>query len=90
MIDVLASMGNEFSSHEFIRKLMLAFPDRYVSNLLALYEKRTHRPLATLHGLIGKALTHYEDEFIERLGRSKSRNLWGKTTSNQEWRKVKP
>jgi hypothetical protein len=87
---VLDGSKDTFSSHEFIRDLMKANPDKYVNDLLSLYEKRTKRPLTTLHGLIGKSLVRFEGELIERLPRTPSRNLLGRLTSNQMWRKIKP
>ena len=87
----LASIrADVFSSHEFIRKLMVLFSDEYVTDLVKLFDRGTKRPLTTLHGTIGKALTTLEGRGIERVRRERSRNLLGRTTSNQMWKKIEP
>lgn len=88
--EALDRMHTVFSSHEFIRDLMKHCPEQYIHDLLALFKRGVKRPLTSLHASIGKRITKFEkkQKRIERLERKSSRNILGRSVSNQRWRRT--
>jgi len=86
---VLEQMPAKFSSHEFIRRLMVSHSHAYVLDLLALFNNGTPKPLTSHHQCIGRRLLPFEKAGrIKRAGRPRSRNILGRTVRNQLWETV--
>ncbi len=82
---ILASMENEFESHDFIFEMMRHFPREYTYSL---YEcRRAKDPIRTLHAKIGRKLSDMKDRIAKTRMKS-SRNVRGLTSSNQFWKKL--
>lgn len=83
--EVIATVGDYFDSHDFIRKLAQAHQRLYVQ-ALARYA-RTDRPFQIVHGEIARRLLRHP-ELARRIGDHSSRDIFGQSGSAAVWQRV--
>lgn len=81
---VIKKMPKEFTSHEFILLLARKNQKLYIKALNA-YRNRSD-PFRKVHATLSDLLHQYEN-LIDDLGKTKSKNIWGKSNPCHKWRK---
>lgn len=80
---VIAAMGSTFDSHQFIVEFILRYPRAYLDVL------RTYHYTGKAHGAIAACLQENSNTLhIERQGKVRSANIFGRNTLCELWRKV--
>jgi len=82
---IVRTLPDVFESHDVIRGLMTSRPRDYVLELHAYCH--TDDPIQVAHARIGRALHGVPDVVATR--RPKSPNVRGRSTKNQQWKKVR-
>lgn len=83
VIEILATLEQEFDSHAFIFEFMRRFPSIYVQRLYNYVNSKD--PIRIFHSKIGKFLDQRSD--IIALGKVSSANVRGLPSANEKWRK---
>jgi hypothetical protein len=86
---VIAKLGNEFDSHEFIENFLFLDERGYVELLYAHIESK-NGVFRAAHAAIGRCLADNAREFgIRKTERGDSTNIKGYESENQGWEKEK-
>ena len=83
--DAIGAMPVTFDSHAIIEALMTARPREYVHDLYEHYLTAQDDPIKELHAAIGRRLAGLGT--LTKTRKVLSRNVRGRDTENQEWRR---
>jgi hypothetical protein len=81
---VIAGMGSEFNSHEFILRLAQEHQAAYI-RVLYHYVESNH-PFKQAHGALAQALEQF-DTLIEKIANKESNNIFGEKSLAIVWSK---
>ena len=80
---IIDLMNSSFDSHQFIIELILRYPQTYLDIL------RTYHYTGKAHGAIAACLQENSSALhIERQGKVRSANIYGRNTLGELWRKT--